>query len=105
MLLVNLPLDDPSPSWTNMTNHIATGDISGAIQYFSSVSAANYRQAFLSVGTNTLIPIISQIPSIAPSVVGATDAEYYFTNTVDGQIITFPIEFVKENGSWKIMEY
>ncbi len=32
-------------------------------------------------------------------------AELYFTNTVAGNIITFPVEFDKENGQWKIMGF
>jgi hypothetical protein len=62
-------------------------------------------QAFLSIGTNNLAPIISQIPSITPVTIDRHTAEYYFTNTVDGQIITFPIELIKENGMWKISNF
>ena len=32
-------------------------------------------------------------------------AQYYFQQLIDGVTITFPIDFVKENGVWKIMEY
>jgi len=32
-------------------------------------------------------------------------AEYYFENVLDGKTIAFPIEFEKENGEWKIVEF
>jgi hypothetical protein len=32
-------------------------------------------------------------------------AEYYFANEIGGQIITFPVQFDKENGVWKILEF
>jgi hypothetical protein len=32
-------------------------------------------------------------------------AEYTFTNTIDGQVITFPVDFDKENGQWKISSF
>jgi hypothetical protein len=32
-------------------------------------------------------------------------AQYYFESTIDGKVITFPVEFVKEAGQWKIVEY
>jgi hypothetical protein len=33
------------------------------------------------------------------------EAEYYFQQVIDGQTITFPVEFVRENGVWKILEF
>jgi len=102
---VNLPLDDPSPAWTNMTNHIFSGDVTGALQYFSRLSAAEYQETFLAIGTNSLIPLFAPIPAITPSVIYNTSAEFYFTNVIDGQTITFPIEFTRENGIWKISEF
>jgi len=105
VLFVNLPLDDPSPAWTNMTNHIFSGDVTGALQYFSRLSVAEYQETFLGIGTNSLIPLFAPIPAITPSVIYNTSAEFYFTNVIDGQTITFPIEFTRENGIWKISEF
>jgi hypothetical protein len=32
-------------------------------------------------------------------------AQYYFESIVQGHTLMFPIEFVKEFGQWKIVEY
>ena len=32
-------------------------------------------------------------------------AEYYFEQTGNGQLLLFPVEFVVENGVWKILEF
>jgi len=32
-------------------------------------------------------------------------AQYYFEHDIDGKTITFPVEFGKENGVWKIKEF
>ncbi len=39
------------------------------------------------------------------SSIESDNAQYYFEDDVEGTTITFPVEFVKENGKWKIMEY
>jgi alpha-tubulin suppressor-like RCC1 family protein len=97
--------DNPMPVWTNMTAQLAAGNITGAASYFSVASAAQYQQAFLSVGATNAISAINQIGTLTPVFIKSDTAEYYFTNTIDGQIITFPVEFDKENGVWKISEF
>jgi hypothetical protein len=105
VLLYGFAAEDPTPAWTNLTAHVAVGDISGAISNFSSVSTNEYQQAFISIGTNDLSSAISQIGTLTPVFIKNASAEYYFTNTIDGQTITFPVEFDKENGVWKILEF
>jgi Resolvase, N terminal domain/NHL repeat len=91
--------------WNNMVTHVTSGDINGALSFFSVASQDEYRQDFLSVGTGNTISAINQIGTLAPSYIGDFNAEFYFTNTIDGQLITFPVEFDKENGVWKISEF
>jgi alpha-tubulin suppressor-like RCC1 family protein len=102
--LYALAKDDPTSAWTSMTNHIASGDISGALSYFSSASLDNYQQAFQSLGTDA-VSDINQIGPLAPVSINDTTAEYYFEQTVGGQLLLFPVEFVKENGVWKILQF
>ena len=97
--------EDPTPAWTNMTMHVALGDIEGALSNFSVASVDQYRQAFFSVGTANAISVMNQIGALAPVFINNDRAEYYFTSTIDGQIITFPVEFNKENGVWKVLEF
>ncbi len=108
VVLCNLPGDNPDviqAVWNSMTAHVAAGDITGAVQYFSSLSVDRYQQAFLAIGTANLIPIINQVGTLTPEYIMNGKAEYYFHQTIGGQIITFTVVFVKENGLWKIFEF
>ena len=108
VLLCNVPGDSPDALqavWNSMTARIAAGDITGAISYFSAASADDYRQSFLSIGTSSIISDISQIGTLTPDYIQDDKAGYYFEQVIDGQTITFPVEFVKENGVWKILEF
>jgi len=109
VLLVKLPAsssNDPVTVWNLMTQRLLAGDIPGAIPYFSSVSADKYREAFLSIGTTDLTSVISQIGAITPVFIGGSDAQYRFDQDIqEGITITFPISFVLENGTWKILEF
>ncbi len=105
VLLYRLLVDDPTPAWTNMASHIAAGNVSGAISYFSIVSADEYRHDFLSIGTANAASAINPIGMLTPVFIQDDEAEYYFQQVVDGKTITFPVEFVKENGVWKILEF
>jgi hypothetical protein len=108
VILCNVPnhnLDAVQSVWNSMTTHIAAGDISGAIPYYSAASQDKYRQAFLSVGTGSTMSAFGQIGTLTPSYIDDASAEYYFTKTINGQEITFPVEFDFENGAWKIVEF
>jgi len=105
VLLYKIPSDDPMPVWGSMTNRIAAGDISEAALNFSIASASQYQQAFISTGTANTISFINQIGVLTPVSIKNDTAEYYFEQIIAGQTITFPVEFVKENGVWKILEF
>jgi hypothetical protein len=91
--------------WNSMVAHVSAGDIPGAISYFSIASQGNYQQAFLAMGTNDTISAINQIGALYPVYILNDHAEYYFTNTIQGQNLTFPVKFDNENGVWKILEF
>jgi hypothetical protein len=105
VVLFSLPAEDLIPVWTNMKSQAAAGNISGAVSCFSMASADDYRRAFLLLGTTNSISLINQIGTLKPVFINNYTAQYYFTNTVDGQNITFPVEFNKENGLWKITSF
>ena len=105
IVLCNLTADDATLAWTGMTAHVAAGDISGAMQYFSGVTAEDYNQDFLAIGAANAISAINQIETLTPSFINGDEAEYYFQQSINGQAITFKVEFVKENGVWKIFEF
>ena len=108
IVLCNAPGDSPDvlqAVWNSMTARVAAGDISGSAQYFSSLSADDYQQAFLCIGTTKLISDMNQIGTLTPVFIENDQAEYYFEQTISGHLFLFPVEFVKENGVWKISEF
>ncbi len=105
VLLVKLPLDTPLDVWNAMKARLLAGEIPEAIPYYSTSSAEKYRQAYLSIGTTDLIPMIQAIPPISAVAIWSESAQYRFDKSIQAQTITFPIEFMKENGIWRILEY
>jgi hypothetical protein len=105
VILVNLSEDDPSPVWAAMKQQLVAGNISAAVSYFSKSTAEKYRTSFLAIGAPELALMMSQIGSISPVTIGGHGAQYRFDQVVQGVTLTFPIQFVKENGIWKILEY
>ncbi|MEI6197276.1 MAG: NHL repeat-containing protein, partial [Verrucomicrobiota bacterium] len=109
VILCTAPTEDDDALqavWNNMTNRVAAADLASAVGYFSSASADKYRQPFLAIGPRaSLISIINQIGTLTPDYIGNDEAEYFFTKTVSGEIITFPVKFVKEHGAWKISSF
>jgi alpha-tubulin suppressor-like RCC1 family protein/sugar lactone lactonase YvrE len=97
--------DDPMPVWNSMTNRIAAGDISGAIGNFCSDTADGYRQAFFTIGTSGLVSDLGQIGALTPVFIKTDSAEYYFEKNIEGHAVLFTVEFVKENGQWKIYSF
>ena len=105
LILVRVPADDPLETWNDMVAHATSGDIPGAILDFSRLTADGYRRAFLADGTSDLASDIGQIGTLTPVFIRNDEAEYYFEQTIDGQLLLFRVEFVRENGVWKIMEF
>jgi hypothetical protein len=105
VILVRFPGDNPEAVWDQMKDSLRNGNIEGAISCFASVSKDKYRQTFLAIELKDLIQDMSQIPPITPITIESDRAQYRFDQNIQGHTITFPIEFVKENGKWKIMEY
>jgi DNA-binding beta-propeller fold protein YncE len=105
VVLITISLDVPDGAWTVVTQHLLNADVAGAVENFSSLTAAKYRGEFLAIGNDALAPMISEIPTLLPVFIGTEQAEYYFQQAIEGQSITFPVEFIKENGVWKVMEF
>ncbi len=103
---VKLPGDNPAAVWNAMTDRLNNHqDITGAISYFSFLSADRYRDAFVSIGMTDLAADIAQIGPITPVFIDADTAQYRFDQVLSGFTIMFLIDFVKENGLWKIEEF
>lgn len=105
IVLISMPTASPVDSWNAMQQKLQVGDISGALPYFSSLSVDKYRTAFLSMGTTALGQVMGQVGAISPVVIYNDTGECRFDQQVDGVTITFPIEFILENGTWKIEEF
>ena len=71
--------------------------------YFSRATADDYRQWFIAIGNPTLSSVMNK--TLTPAVIEARTVQYYFEDVIAGETITLPVEFVKENGIWKILEF
>ena len=105
VLLVQLSLDTPEWVWEAMKARLEAGDVEGALPYFFSVTADAYRDMFLTIGPAKVAADMNAIVPLTPVFIENGEAEYYFEQTVEGQLILFPVEFVKENGAWKVVEF
>ena len=105
VVLVTLPGDDPLSAWNSMVAQVLARDIPSAVTNFSQFTAEDYRDSFLSLGTDALISDISAIGTLTPVFIRNSAAEYYFEQTIDGFPLLFPVEFVRENGFWRIREF
>ena len=54
---------------------------------------------------NTHVPISAPIGPLTPVFIENDTAQYYFEQTIEGEVFLFPVEFVKENGTWKVLEF
>ena len=105
VMLVKLPADNPERVWQHMMGCLKAGDVPGAMSDFSLESKGKYQQAYQSFSKDELISTIKGMENIKPATIESDHAQYYFESIVEGHILTFPIEFNKEFGQWKIMEY
>ena len=96
---------DPESVWNEMKSRLTNGDIQGALAFFSVTSQDKYQQAFHSMSKTELESFLKSLGPIKKSAITNDKAQYYFDNIIDGKAITFPIEFDKENGEWKIVEF
>ena len=104
VVLVRLPLDNPEAVWNDTRSCLKAGDIEGAISHFSMISK-DYREAFLAMSKDELLSMAKDMKDIKPASIESDKAQYYFESIVEGKTLTFPVEFDKEFGQWKIVEY
>jgi hypothetical protein len=105
VLLVKLPSDNPEAVWSDLMARLKAGDVVGALSDFSIASRDKYRDAFLAMSKDELLTTVKDMKGIKPVFIEGDHAQYYFESVVQGQTLTFPVEFDKEFGQWKIMEY
>jgi hypothetical protein len=77
----------------------------GAISFFSVATAQDYRHDFFAIGLPNLLPTMNAARPLTPVTIYSDRAQYYFTRNIQGLNITFPVDFDKEFGVWKIKEF
>lgn len=105
VMLVRLPLDNPEAVWAAMQQRLVAGDVDGAVLCFSALSGDSYREFYLSITRQELSAIIGQIPPIRPVTLTPDMSQYRFDQKIEGYLLTFPVNFTRENGQWKVLEY
>jgi hypothetical protein len=97
--------NSPEYVWNTMKSCLTTNNIQGAVSCFSVASKDDYQQALSSLSKAELASYVKKLGTIKKASMEDDKAQYYFENVIDGKTITFPVEFDKENGVWKIMEF
>jgi hypothetical protein len=96
----------PGDAWAAMKTHIVSnGNIPGAASQFCASTGGDYLRAFLSIGITKLTADVNAIGTLTPVYVEGNKAQYYFEQTIQGNLLLFPVDFIKENGKWKIMSF
>jgi hypothetical protein len=104
VIKVSLPESNtPGAVWTAMKASILGGNIAEALTFFASESVANYRSSFVSAGVTVLSTILDK--NVTAVAIDRDTAQYYFEDTIGDTTFTFPVEFVREDGVWKILEF
>lgn len=105
VIMAKLPSDNPETVWKHMIARLKADDVKGAMSDFGVASKDKYQEAYQSLSKSELLSTIKDMEKITPASIEGDQAQYYFESVVQGQTITFPVEFDKEDGQWKIMEY
>jgi hypothetical protein len=105
VLLVKLPLDNPEALWKDFIARLKAGDANGALSSISFESKDKYRESFQAASKSEMRSFAKGMENIKPAAIESDNAQYYFENIVEGKTITFPVEFDKEFGQWKIVEF
>lgn len=100
-----LPRADPALVWTAARANLIAGNIEGALTSFASKTRTDYRELFTSLGTAVTTEWVSEVGELNPVYNRAAIAQSEFVVLHDGVPITFFVNFVKENGQWKIAEF
>jgi hypothetical protein len=106
VIKVRLPeTSTPEATWNAMKASLLAGNIDQAVTHFSLVTREAYRRSFTAIGQAAICSVMDK--TVTPAVINGDSAQYYFEDAtvIPGETITFPVEFVKENGIWKIMEF
>jgi len=70
---------------------------------FSLASREAYRLSFTAIGNTAISSVMDK--TLTSAVITGDSAQYYFEDIIAGETITFPVELVKENGVWKILDF
>lgn len=97
----------PAETWNLMVQQLtaATPDVEAATSNFSQMTAEDYRQGILTIGTDKVRLDMNAVGALTPVFIENDKAQYYFEQTIEGRVFLFPVEFVKENGVWKVLEF
>jgi DNA-binding beta-propeller fold protein YncE len=102
---VELPKGTPEDIWADFRQKLMNGDIDGAMTDVFSTSVPNFRQEFLIAGNGDLNAVMAPAWPITAVFIDEHTANYRYTYTDQGQVVTFLIGFVKENGKWKVASF
>ena len=105
VILYAIAADNPAAVWNNMIAQLQAGNILGAVSFFSVATAQDYQHDFLAIALPALLPVMNAVGPLTAVYIYGNTAQYYFVQTIQGTVITFPVDFDKESGIWKISSF
>ena len=100
-----IPKDDPLACWNSARQSLIGGNVQAALTQSSGSVVDRYRNLFLGVGTAAVGANMQAIGQVTPIYIDDDEARYYFTRTINGQVFSFVLTTVRENGLWKIRNF
>jgi hypothetical protein len=100
-----MPQETPEAVWNDARAKLVSGSIEDALAKFAQCSVDKYRRDFARLGNAAVSQMMNATGPISPVVIEENSAQYRFDRTIDGVVLTFVIQFMKENGQWKIVEF
>jgi hypothetical protein len=95
----------PLETWAAMKACVKAGDFDGAASFFVARRRDNYRQMLKGMGKAQATEMLDGLSGFTPWMEAATIAGYSAEAKTPQGSITFTVNFEKENGAWKVLEF
>jgi len=96
---------DPLSTWNSVKANLSSGNTQAALSQFSQSSVDHYNAISTALGSSALSQKIAAIGQLTPITIDDDEARYYFSKTINGQLFSFVVTLVMENGIWKIRSF
>lgn len=105
VIIATLPRPDPLSTWHSLKTNLSTGNTQAALSQFSQSSVDQCNAVLTALGSSAVSQKLAAIGQLTAISVDDDEARYYFFTTINGQLFSFVVTLVMENGIWKIRNF